>query len=94
MKHIKVFESIDNENKLKKNDYVIFVKNYTFLRKNYPYKINRVKPNMFNAEDDLTCFITNDNDDERTFNSNKYNIYKKISKEQADLIINANKYNL
>ena len=105
MKYLKYFEEVEWKD-LNIGDYITFDfdivlhKSYPavynrdgykiIVRKNYPYKIIDIK-----SDDYFTKYIYIKNDDNKLMKvqKNEYNI-KKISKEEAECIINAEKYNL
>jgi len=80
--------------KYKINDYIVFNRDlYSFNKiviiKDKPYQIIHISENDF----DSIIIILDDNNEESSFNYFD-DRFKKISKEEADFLLNINKYNL
>lgn len=92
MKYLKTFE--DTNNNFKIGDYVIFTMNLTsfdriVITKDKPYKIIDVYDDGFND----VIVIYDDYNEKSTFNEFDTRM-KKISKKEAEFILDQNKYNL
>ena len=88
MKYIKTYENIENE--VKEGDYVVFLDDYNedFVKKNYPYKVDDVESKYNRA------YIICDDGETKTFRAKNSQVYRKITKEEAEILLQQHKYNL
>ena len=93
MKYIKIYEDMGND--VKKGDYVIFIDRFesNCVKKNYPYVVEFVESRRSTMKYDI-AWIKCDDGEERSFRAKNSEMYKKISKEEAEILLNANKYNI
>ncbi len=92
MKYLKTYEEANNNFKI--GDYVIFTMNLNsfdriVITKGKPYKIINIYDDGFND----VIIIYDDYNEQSTFNEFDFRL-KKISKKEAEFLLDQNKYNL
>jgi len=95
MKYIKTYENKLDDATVKEGDYVVFNDDYvdevSFVKKHYPYEVKYVAIDVYH---NLIAYIDCDDGEEKSFKAINSSVYKKISKKDAEILLNANKYNL